>query len=217
MLHKSIKAELKAEGNGEVVAVFSTFNTIDHDGDVTLPGAFTDGQKVRISAYNHTSWSGALPVGKGVIRQDDTQAYMDGQFFMNTTHGRDTFETVKEMDDLGEWSYGYDIIDGAPGLFEGRDVRLLRALKVHEVSPVLLGAGIGTHTVSAKAKDLGDDELAEQAKEACKALLARGIALPEELVKAVRETDATAADIKRRKDMLATIAAFHGIDTGGTH
>jgi hypothetical protein len=42
--------EFKADGEpGEFTAIFSSFNTIDHDNDVTLPGAFTDGQKVRIS------------------------------------------------------------------------------------------------------------------------------------------------------------------------
>jgi len=216
--HKQIGVAVKADGAaGQVTAVFSTFNVVDHDGDVTLPGAFTDGQEVRISAYNHMSWQGALPVGKGVIHQDEEKAWMDGQFFMDTQHGKDTFITVKEMGGLGEWSYGYDIIDGAPGQFEGRDVQLLRALKVHEVSPVLLGAGIGTHTVSAKSlKDCTDDECVERAREACEALLKRGIALPSELVEAVRSSDAEAADIKRRQGMLAGIAAYHGIDIGGS-
>lgn len=137
--------------DGTVTALFSTLNVIDHDQDVTLPGAFTDGQKVRISAYNHASWGpGALPVGKGQINEDGDSAIFDGGFFMNTTAGRDTFETVKELGDLGEWSYGYDILDSAPGQQDGQDVLYLKKLDVHEVSPVLLGAGIGTRTLSAK-------------------------------------------------------------------
>lgn len=32
---------------GEVSAVFSTFNAKDSDGDVTVSGAFKDGQEVR--------------------------------------------------------------------------------------------------------------------------------------------------------------------------
>ena len=35
---------------GTFEAVFATFNVVDRDGDVTKPGAFRDGQKVRINA-----------------------------------------------------------------------------------------------------------------------------------------------------------------------
>jgi len=216
MIHKGIQAELKAGDSGEVTAIFSTFGVIDHDGDVTDPGAFEDGAKVRISAYNHASWQNALPVGKGIIMADSEQAVMEGQFFMDTTHGRDTFKTVQQLEDLGEWSYGFDILDSGPGTHDGQDVRVLRSVKVHEVSPVLLGAGIGTRTLSAKSiKDLSDEDVLEQAHEACRQLLKRGLALPSELVDAVRKDDAEAAERIRRTDMLATIAAIHGHTTGG--
>lgn len=142
---------------GTVTAVFATFNVVDHDGDVTLPGAFEDGAEVRISAWNHASWSGAMPVGKGTIHQTDTEAILDGQFFLNTTAGRETFEVVKELGDLGEWSYGFDVEKNSFGKFEDRDVQFLEKLKTHEVSPVLLGAGIGTRTLATKGKQLSSD------------------------------------------------------------
>lgn len=150
--------EIKDAAKGTVQAVFSRLNVKDHDGDVTRPGAFEEGAPVRISAYGHASWGpsrGASgvpipPVGKGVIRMDGDQALLDGQFFLNTTGGRDTFELVKEMGDLQEWSYGYDVTDSQKGDFQGEPVRFLDGLKVHEVSPVMLGAGIGTGTVSVK-------------------------------------------------------------------
>ncbi|MFI7643733.1 HK97 family phage prohead protease [Nonomuraea sp. NPDC049400] len=150
---KSLRVEIKDADRGEVRAVFSTFNAIDSDNDVTLPGAFEDGAPVRISAYGHTSWQGALPVGKGVIRQTDEGAVLEGQFFMNTAHGRDTFATVKELSEAGlqEWSYGFDITNAEPGEWNGKSVRLLKKVKVHEVSPVLLGAGVNTRTLSAKS------------------------------------------------------------------
>lgn len=154
---KRLTVQVKDAAKGEVSAVFATFNAIDSDGDVTLPGAFTDGAKVRISAYNHKSWEGALPVGKGTIRTTDTEAIMDGQFFMDTTHGRDAFLTVKAMseDDLQEWSYGYDAADFSFGEHDGKRVRFLRKQIVHEVSPVLLGAGVGTRTLAAKSRKTG--------------------------------------------------------------
>lgn len=149
--------EIKNADKGEVEAVFSTFDVKDHDGDVTLKGAFKDGQPVRISAYNHASWQGALPVGKGTVHVDGERVIMKGQFFMNTTHGRDTFETVKALseDGLQEWSYGFDIKESERGDFKGENVRFIKAVDVHEVSPVLLGAGIGTQTLSVKSQDQG--------------------------------------------------------------
>lgn len=214
MLQKSI--DVKAEGEGEVLAVFSTFGVKDHDGDVTFPGAFDEGAAVRISAYNHSSWGGVLPVGKGVIRADEQKATMEGKFFMDTQHGRDTFTVVKEMGDLGEWSYGFDILESEPIEFEGSKARGLKKLKVHEVSPVLLGAGIGTQTLATKSLgELSDEECAERAVEACKALLKRGISLPPDLVEAVRKQDAETAETKRRKDSLLAIAAANGINIGG--
>jgi hypothetical protein len=143
--------EIKSADRGEVEAVFSTFNAIDSDGDVTLPGAFEDGAEVLISSYQHTSWSGVPPVGKGRIRTTDTEAILEGQFFMNIPAARDTFLVVKELGERQQWSYGFDVLEAEPGTFQGRDVRFLKRQLVHEVSPVLVGAGVGTRTLAAKA------------------------------------------------------------------
>jgi hypothetical protein len=143
--------QVKDADKGEFSAVFSTFNVVDHDGDVTLPGAFDPGTPVRISAYGHASWGGALPVGKGVVRANDEQAWVEGQFFLDTTHGRDTFLTVKAMGELQEWSYSVEPTKNSFGEFDGRNVQFLEKLKgPHEVSPVLAGAGIGTRTLGVK-------------------------------------------------------------------
>lgn len=144
---------VKSADAGTVTAAFSQFNVKDHDGDVTLPDALTDGQEVRISAFNHKSWQGELPVGKGVIRVDAEKgwAYMDGEFFMDTPHGAATFNTVKGLGDLMEWSYSLHDVQKEDGMWEGEEATILRKINVHEVSPVLKGAGIGTHTVAIKS------------------------------------------------------------------
>lgn len=95
---------VKSEARGEVEAVFATLGVRDLDGDVTIPGAFTEGQEVRISAYGHSSWDGALPVGRGRITVRGNQAVMAGKFFLDTEAGRDTFAVVKHMGELQEWS-----------------------------------------------------------------------------------------------------------------
>lgn len=148
---KGLRVEIKDADRGEITAIFSTLGVKDSDGDVTVPGAFEDGAEMPISAYGHTSWAGALPPGKGRIRTTKTEAILEGQFFLDTTHGADTFKTVQRLGALGQWSYGYDAVKFSYGEHDGQKVRFLEQLKVHEVSPVLLGAGVGTRTLGAKS------------------------------------------------------------------
>lgn len=145
--------EVKDAIKGEVSAVFATFNVKDKDGDVTPPGAFEDGADVVISAYGHKSWDGVLPVGVGSITTTKSEAILTGQFFMDTETGRDTFTAVKRLAEksLGEWSYGYTPVKFSYGEHEGERVRFLEELKVTEVSPVLMGAGVNTRTLAAKS------------------------------------------------------------------
>ncbi len=152
------RVEVKDESKGEVEAVFATLNVKDRDNDVTVPGAFENDAEVVISAYNHKSWEGALPVGKGVIQEVGDEAVFKGRFFLNTTAGRDTFEVVKELGAKQEWSYGFNVDDSEHGNFKGESVRFLKRMTVHEVSPVMRGAGIGTTTRHAKSLR---DEVAE--------------------------------------------------------
>jgi hypothetical protein len=100
---------------------------------------------------------GALPTGKGVIGSDRKGGYIDAGFFIDTPHGLATYQTVKALGALQEWSYGYDAttetfdqeqLKDYPGAQRG-----LLKVDVHEVSPVLKGAGIGTGTMSIKNID----------------------------------------------------------------
>src|ERR1700754_1646394 len=98
MLKKTLgNVQIKDADKGLVSAVFSTFDVIDSDMDVTPPGAFDDGAEWIISAYGHKSWNGVLPVGKGVVHSTDTEAVLEGQFFMDTEGGVETFKVVKAL------------------------------------------------------------------------------------------------------------------------
>lgn len=195
------RVELKDADLGTVTAVFSKFDVIDKDGDVTAKGAIKDGTPVVISAYNHQSWGGALPVGKGHVRIIGDEAVLDGQFFLNTTHGRDTFETVKQLAEsgLGEWSYGFHPVKSEPSEMNGKSVRLLKELDVHEVSPVMMGAGNHTRTTGVKSLKFSEEgeavltavtKLRERAAEVMAKRAEKGKGLGEEsetLVKQIRD------------------------------
>ncbi len=144
--------EIKLEGEtGKFKAVFSKFNDIDKDNDVTLPGAMPVGKAIKIAYWGHR-WKD-LPVGKGVIGADENHAWVDGEFFLDTQAGLDTYRTVKNLGNLQEWSYGYEPKKFKLGEFKGQRVRFLEAVDVFEVSPVLVGAGNDTYTDS--LKDMG--------------------------------------------------------------
>lgn len=142
---------LKAGGEGLATAIFSRFGgPPDHDGDITLPGAFTDGAQVVVSPWNHSSTASALPAGKGVIRVKRDRAEVDVEFFMDTTAGRDTYLTLRALGG-SEWSYAYDVEDAEAGTWQGRTVRVLKRLRVYETSPVMRGAGRDTETLSLRS------------------------------------------------------------------
>lgn len=138
--------ELKADVEGAVRAVFSTFDVIDADQDIVLASAFTHGQEVPM-VWAH-DWS--RPVGKGAVLVEEHQAVFDGAFFLDTAAGLDAYRTVKAMGPLQQWSWGFRVLDAS---YEERDaewVRVIKRAEVYEVSPVLVGAGVGTHTQSVK-------------------------------------------------------------------
>lgn len=150
---------LKADDATRTVTVaFAQLEVVDHDGDVTEPGAFVPGQKVKMCQTGHAH--GKLPAGAGEILGeqdiDGAKWAVARMQFLDTDAGEQHYQTVKQLHELGhtqEWSYGYDILSSAPGQADGRPVQILKALSVYEISPVLRGAGIGTHTLGVKAKD----------------------------------------------------------------
>jgi predicted kinase len=151
--------QFKAQGEadtetGEFEATFATLRVKDHHGDVTLPGAFTNGQAVIVEGWNHDY---SIPAGSGVIHADEERAWVEGRFFLDTQAGRENYRTIKNLGNA-EWSYTFDILQGEPGEWNGEQVRLLKSLDVVGVSPVTRGAGINTGTVVVKSKTSDEGE-----------------------------------------------------------
>lgn len=145
------RIEFKGEDQpGHFRAEFATLNVIDHDQDVTEPGAFQDGQETVIEAWNH-NYDG-LPAGKGVIHEEGDKAVFEGQFFLDTLSGMEHYKTVKNLENLQQWSYTFGITDSGLGTFGDEDVRFLRGLDVWGVAPVQRGAGINTRTTDIKGQ-----------------------------------------------------------------
>jgi hypothetical protein len=96
------------------------------------------------------------------------RAWVEAEFF-DTPAGRAHYSTMKRLGALGEWSYGYRVLDASTDYTELRDwpgaKRILKSLDVIEVAPVIRGAGINTTTDSIKADLVRlDPDLAEFAR-----------------------------------------------------
>lgn len=142
---------------GDIEVAFARLGVVDKDRHLTEPGAFPV-KAVPLSAYGHTSWperGARLPVGRVDLVEAGDLAKAAGAFFLQTSHGRDTYETVKALGDLQEWSYGYKILSAIKSKDASGPILRLKSLDVREVSPTLVGAGVGTYTIGIKS---GDDE-----------------------------------------------------------
>ena len=142
--YKNAPIELKEDGDKRYIeAVFSLFDTIDSDNDVTKANALRSGytgNKVPL-VWNH-DWSKVI--GRGIIETDNQKAVFKG-YFLDTEAGKEAYETVKAMQDMQQFSYGFQVMKSSKGKHidskgEEVPVRVLEDVKVWEVSPVLVGA-----------------------------------------------------------------------------
>lgn len=170
MDHKTYRfTELKldAAGAGTFEAVFATLDAIDHDGDTYDPGAIGE-QDVVISQWNHGSWGGgtaALPVGVGKVFERENKAIVSGEFDMNTADGKAHHHALKYLHEKGrnvEWSFALPKFDHRIEERDGQGVRVFTSIEIPEVSPVLLGAGVGTELLSIKGRE---DNMEEKPKQ----------------------------------------------------
>lgn len=153
----AISFALDTAKEGDVEVAYARTGVIDKDRHITDPGAFP-AKAVPMSAYGHTSWperGARLPVGRVDLVEVGDLAKAGGRFFVETSHGRDTYETVKALGDLQEWSYGYKVLAASKGKDAAGPLLRLKKLDVREISPTLVGAGVGTSTLGIKS---GDDE-----------------------------------------------------------
>lgn len=147
--------ELKDADKGEVEAIVATLGVVDRDREVITHDAIKNGSKVTMSGYGHDAVFGATPVGKGALHVEENKLVFRGKLF-KTPRGQETLSVLKEMGTDQEWSFGFRVLGSEVPDEDWQKkgaMRILTKLSAFEVSPVLIGAGIGTQTVSAKQAD----------------------------------------------------------------
>ncbi len=128
------------EGSGEFSLAFSPFDIVDLDNDVVRRSAIPVGLKLPL-LQGHMQHERA--VGVGTVSHSASHAVLTGTF-IDSTAGKDAHETVKATADIQELSWGFSILEAAPSIVDGQQVREITKTVPHEVSLVLRGAaGIG--------------------------------------------------------------------------
>ncbi len=153
MTTKAISIETMDEA-GTGLAKIATLSAVDSDGDTYAPGAFAwkdGGQWCSIlPAHDRRS----APLGKALVYEEGDAALAKLHFNLDVAEAKSWHSAI--MFDLAqgrpvqEYSYGFGVLDHAKDMRGGDRVRVLKQLDVHEVSPVLRGAGAGTGTISMK-------------------------------------------------------------------
>lgn len=147
------------------LARLATLSAVDSDGDTYQPGAFSwkEGGSQwapMIVAHNR----GMMPFGKSRVFEQDDAAFAELHLNLETQAGREWYEALKfdlaKGEPVQEWSYGYEVLD-ADFRYSGRTkIRVIKQTDVHEVSPVIRGAGLGTRTLGIKSAALKESRFA---------------------------------------------------------
>lgn len=146
---------VKSEPEGIVSAIVATPGAVDHDREIIEPGAI-ERARAAVSDWGHNSLRDKQPVGVADVRPEKGRVVADIRLFMGTQRGRDTFEVLREMGELQEFSIGFRTLAERPPTDAERQrgaVRVLTKLQVIELSLVLQGAQPGTGTVSVRERE----------------------------------------------------------------
>ena len=117
----------------------SVFGNIDLDGDVIQRGAFkkTVREKkgrVPIVWFHDPS----EPIGLASVEEDEHGLKFEGQLNLKVLRGRDAHALMQQKVML-DHSFGFDTIKEDVEEREGREVRVLKELKLYEISPLPIG------------------------------------------------------------------------------
>jgi hypothetical protein len=149
---KSGDLAVKQVSEGKVVATLARLGVRDRDGDVLVPGLLKGGQLVAIKPQH--KWD---HVDLGVAHVYETnQGTLEAamEFNMAISSARDWYEAIKfshEKKRRQQYSFGFEIEDKSFGEHEGKESRFLKRMECAEVSPVLIGASVGSETLLVKA------------------------------------------------------------------
>ncbi|MFQ5775853.1 MAG: helix-turn-helix domain-containing protein [Kiloniellaceae bacterium] len=233
--HKTGVVLKQLDEAGRGLARIATLSAIDSDGDTYAPGAFGEQHAKLLAAHNWQS----VPLGKARVFEQGDEALAELRFNLDSEHAREWHAALKfDLDAersggpiLQEWSYGFRIVDAAQETRGEERVRVLKRLVVHEVSPVVVGAGVATTTLALKGRPFRDqlevilaaaEDLAGRAGDIAALRAAEGRGLPAGRIAKLRDLKSAieailaaeeAPRIEARRLVARNMAIRAGIDT----
>lgn len=148
---------IKAIDDRQVTTIFSVAGVLDSYDDIVLPGAFAKtiadrGSKI-FHLWSHDFFSPPIAVVKSLreIPRDELPPSILAEYpeaaggaeavseFLETDRANEVLSGLKAGAPLGA-SFGYDVITMSFAQQDGKEVRLLKEVRLHEISTVLWGA-----------------------------------------------------------------------------
>jgi HK97 family phage prohead protease len=157
MDYRSYATEFKARGDkGEYEGYFSVFNNVDDGGDVITAGAFAktlqeraQPGKSRIKVFFGHDWSKLIGPPPDVLAEDTHGLYAKGRLTLASFWGNEAWQLMRDGA-LTEGSIGFESI-GDKTEYRGDGIRMLKEVKLYEISPVPLGMNPLTEVQAIKA------------------------------------------------------------------
>ncbi|AJT42416.1 HK97 family phage prohead protease [Psychromicrobium lacuslunae] len=165
MLTKNIDAQFKevgVSGDGTFEAIVSVFGNIDSYGDVVAKGAFaatladwaTKGDPIPV-VWSHDSPDPFSHIGTVTeASETDTGLLVKAQLDLDNPKAAQVYKLLKGRR-VTQFSFAYSVMDSGPTEIDGVKATELRALKLYEVGPTLVGANQDTELLSVKSELLG--------------------------------------------------------------
>ena len=152
MEYKAYELGIKQVGEGKVMATLAKLGVRDRDGDVLRKGLVGGHQIVAIKPqhkWDHVN----LGVADVYENGDSMEAAME--FNMAISSAKDWWEAIRFSHEKGhrtQYSFGFEVTEQEHGQHsDGKAARFLKRIAIAECSPVLIGASVGSQTLSVKA------------------------------------------------------------------
>lgn len=149
-----------ADAPTKIVGYAAVFNQIEH-GEMVAPGAFTktlqEQQDIR-AYWNHDSGVvlGRTKNGTLMLAQDDRGLRVEIAPNLGTEWGRSALASV-QRGDVSQMSFGFSSINDETRMIDGEQVRVLKEVRLYEVSPVAEPWYSGTEAQARDKAKAGDE------------------------------------------------------------
>ena len=190
MEHKSVPCEIKAAGDDGSFELYAlAFNNIDRVGDIIVPGAVSNVDELVKDGWGALNHAGmALPVAYADSAEQDAKGLLVRGKFHTHPDAQAVRSVVRERMDAGKsapCSIGYIVDDASYEMQSGKQVRILKSIRVYEFSFVNMPANPAAGVVSAKSIESEEDQPLDSSEKSFLALLMKRMGMQTKAGKAI--------------------------------